>query len=211
MRKRLLTTAVILTGGLVAFNQAEAQQNQAQQQGQVYQQEQQVDSGATLTLSTATVRAIKQQLNQRGYDPGNINGQWDQQARQALQNFQKSQGLEPTGQLNNRALALLGISPPGVYYGMAPQYGPGPQYGWQYGGGWQQRGQMGPGMQRGYQGQYGIAPRYRQQQQFGIAPQFGGPAGQPQRGGMGMQRQQRQYQTPDFTWEQEGTVQGGQQ
>jgi peptidoglycan hydrolase-like protein with peptidoglycan-binding domain len=64
--------------------------------------------GAILWASPATVRQIQQAMNRAGYDVGNVDGQWGQQTSQAVQNFQRAQGLEPTGTLTTSLLANVG-------------------------------------------------------------------------------------------------------
>ncbi len=65
---------------------------------------------AAPTLSESDVRQVQQALNQAGYNAGRVDGIWGPQTRSALSNFQESEGLEPTGQLNDRSLLALGIS-----------------------------------------------------------------------------------------------------
>jgi peptidoglycan hydrolase-like protein with peptidoglycan-binding domain len=66
--------------------------------------------GAILWASPATVRQIQQGLNQLGYDVGNVDGQWNRSTARAVQNFQRAQGLEPTGSLTASLLANIGMS-----------------------------------------------------------------------------------------------------
>ena len=148
MIKKMLITSLILSGGLLIAGNAAI--GQVQGQDQMMQQDQTQNTGVNLQLSTSTVRLIKQRLNQFGYDPGNINASWNQQSQQALQNFQSTQGLEPTGQLNYRTMAMLGVNPPSDAYAAQSQIGAGQQYGNQYGSYQQQPYGAGIGQQNQY-------------------------------------------------------------
>lgn len=103
-----ITTAAAAT--MLALAPASGQQAGSTGSGdQALAQEQTQDSGASLELSPTTVRQVQEALNQQGYDVGQVDGAWSQQTAQALQNFQRAQGLEPTGQLNQNTLSALGI------------------------------------------------------------------------------------------------------
>jgi peptidoglycan hydrolase-like protein with peptidoglycan-binding domain len=94
---------------VLAVSPALAQQGGGQQGSQTLKQEQAQGTGADLQLSPSTVRQIQQALNQKGYDPGNVDGQWGPETQEAVRNFQQAQGLEPTGQPNARTMSQLGI------------------------------------------------------------------------------------------------------
>jgi peptidoglycan hydrolase-like protein with peptidoglycan-binding domain len=57
----------------------------------------------------ATIRKVQQTLNARGFKAGPANGTLGESTRKALSAYQKSENLEPTGRLNDRTLAALGI------------------------------------------------------------------------------------------------------
>jgi peptidoglycan hydrolase-like protein with peptidoglycan-binding domain len=107
----------LAAAGAFAVTPAMAQQGAGASADQVLQQEQAQGSGAQLQLSPSTVRQIQQALNQAGYSVGNVDGVWGPQTAQALQNYQQAQGLEPTGQLNQRTLAQLGVQGQGAAVG----------------------------------------------------------------------------------------------
>lgn len=75
-------------------------------------QETSAGQGTELYVAPSTVRQIEQALNQQGYDAGDVDGQWNQEAQQALRNFEQAQGLEPTGNINTQVLAALGVDTP---------------------------------------------------------------------------------------------------
>lgn len=77
----------------------------AQQQAGIEARDQQLAQeaaqapGSPIYVSAARVRQIQQALNKRGFDVGAVDGQWKEQTANAARNFQRSQGLEPTGTL----------------------------------------------------------------------------------------------------------------
>ena len=74
--------------------QQQGQQQRPMMQGQQY--------------SSAQVRQAQQALNQRGF-PVREDGRWGPQTTSAVRQFQQSQGLQPTGQLNQQTAQALGI------------------------------------------------------------------------------------------------------
>lgn len=76
-------------------------------QPKVHQQNQ--SNGAALDLDPETIRKVKRALHQAGYNPGPVNGSWNGPASEALVNWQKAQGLQPTGKVDRRTLNALGI------------------------------------------------------------------------------------------------------
>lgn len=57
-----------------------------------------------------TVRSVQQSLSARGYDVGPVDGVWGPSTESALRQFQQSQGLPQTGDLDPRTLAALGVA-----------------------------------------------------------------------------------------------------
>ncbi len=86
-----------------------AAQGQYVQSSQRDTQESAAESGARLYVSTAGLRLVQQQLNRIGYASGNVDGLWGDQTRQALESFQRMQGMEPTGNLNLVTIQALGL------------------------------------------------------------------------------------------------------
>jgi peptidoglycan hydrolase-like protein with peptidoglycan-binding domain len=56
-----------------------------------------------------TVRQAQKTLNDRGFKTGPIDGRMGPQTQAALVNFQRAEKLSPTGRLDSRTLAALGI------------------------------------------------------------------------------------------------------
>jgi hypothetical protein len=57
----------------------------------------------------ATVAKVQQTLRAEGYDPGPANGELGPRTEQAVKQAQKDRELEPTGRLDRRTIAALGI------------------------------------------------------------------------------------------------------
>ncbi|HYH18878.1 MAG TPA: peptidoglycan-binding domain-containing protein [Azospirillum sp.] len=64
--------------------------------------------GAPQALSPQRVRNIQQALNSNGSDIA-VDGIWGPNTRRALRDFQQSQGLEATGQLDSRTVSALNL------------------------------------------------------------------------------------------------------
>jgi len=57
----------------------------------------------------ATIRQVQQTLNNRGFKAGRVDGTISSNVESALREFQRSENLEPSGDLNPRTLSALGI------------------------------------------------------------------------------------------------------
>jgi peptidoglycan hydrolase-like protein with peptidoglycan-binding domain len=57
----------------------------------------------------ATVRQAQEKLVSEGINPGAVDGRLGPQTQQGLQEFQRSKGLEPSGQLDAETVAALGL------------------------------------------------------------------------------------------------------
>ena len=55
------------------------------------------------------MRALQRELSADGHEPGAIDGEWGENTRQALRDFQRERDLEPTGTLTLPTLAALGV------------------------------------------------------------------------------------------------------
>jgi localization factor PodJL len=57
----------------------------------------------------APIRQAQERLAGQGFDPGPINGQMGAKTQDALRQFQRAQGLAPTGELDERTRKALGM------------------------------------------------------------------------------------------------------
>jgi peptidoglycan hydrolase-like protein with peptidoglycan-binding domain len=65
-------------------------------------------------VDSGTVREVQRMLNQRGFDRLGVDGMMGPRTQAAVREFQRSQRLEPTGQLNRQTLIALGLQRPDV-------------------------------------------------------------------------------------------------
>lgn len=68
-----------------------------------------VSRGTALWASPATIRQVEVILNQNGFPIGSVDGRWNDQVVQAVQRYQRTRGLEPTGTLTVVLLNDLGV------------------------------------------------------------------------------------------------------
>jgi hypothetical protein len=64
----------------------------------------------SLGESPEVVRKTQEALAAQGYDPGPSDGQWNSKTEQALKQAQQDREFEPSGQIDQRTLASLGVS-----------------------------------------------------------------------------------------------------
>lgn len=64
-------------------------------------------SGREVAEDTEAIRQAQQQLQAAGFSPGAANGIMDDQTRDALRQFQRSKGLQETGQLDQETRSAL--------------------------------------------------------------------------------------------------------
>jgi hypothetical protein len=86
-------------------NQQANQQNQGQNQQQA--------SSRTISprqLGRNGVREVQQALAKKGFHSGRADGIFGRDTRMALRSFQKSKGINSTGQLNKKTLSDLGVN-----------------------------------------------------------------------------------------------------
>jgi len=96
-------------------SERQAQQRQAQQTQQRNQPGQNQQATATppsrpLNLTRDQVLEAQKLLNQKGFDIGEIDGVIGARTRRAVIAFQRQQGLQMTGQIDQRTASALGLS-----------------------------------------------------------------------------------------------------
>ncbi len=102
---KILPWAVFLTiWTTTAWSQNEENQTDQEEQPE---QGQVRSTGTTVHISPAELTRIQQALSDLGYEPGNVEGVWDEGTSSALRDFQQQIGLAPTGELNFRTLTWL--------------------------------------------------------------------------------------------------------
>lgn len=110
----LTATGTLLAATAFAQNQSGTQsaQDQGAQGQQMSGQTQPGQAQGGMEASTpgpSDVRQIQQALKDKGFDAGPIDGQLGPQTEQALRSFQQAQGLQATGQIDQKTMAALGV------------------------------------------------------------------------------------------------------
>lgn len=98
--KKALTLALL---GTLAVSPAFAAGNQQRSEMQSGQQ------SGSIQLDQNTTRQVQQQLQQQGYDVGQVDGMWGPRSQQALMSFQRDQNMQATGRPDQQTLAALGV------------------------------------------------------------------------------------------------------
>ncbi len=68
-----------------------------------------VDNKSSMTSDSNTVRDAQAALNDQGYKPGSIDGQWGSSTKNAVRRFQSEHGLPQSGELDSATLEALGV------------------------------------------------------------------------------------------------------
>ena len=72
-------------------------------------------------LDPAVVRGVQRRLRQLGYYHGPADGVWGARTQEAMERFQRSRGLEPTGDLNPMTASALGLDPNNLELSAVPR------------------------------------------------------------------------------------------
>jgi peptidoglycan hydrolase-like protein with peptidoglycan-binding domain len=80
-----------------------------QHQGMQHQSASAGASASQMQHDQSTVRQAQERLNQLGYGAGEPDGIWGPQTQAALRQYQEKQGLTPSGELDQRTIAELGL------------------------------------------------------------------------------------------------------
>ncbi len=90
-------------GAIAAANNTSSDSSQSSNPGYVSSQ-----SRLSAQGDSSQVSQVQQALAAKGYDAGPADGQMGPKTKTALKQFQQSQGLQASGQLDNQTLAALG-------------------------------------------------------------------------------------------------------
>jgi peptidoglycan hydrolase-like protein with peptidoglycan-binding domain len=66
-------------------------------------------ASSRVSLAPDRVRDIQQNLADRGYNPGSVDGRWGSRTQTALRNFQRDQNMQASGRPDAQTLAALGV------------------------------------------------------------------------------------------------------
>jgi peptidoglycan hydrolase-like protein with peptidoglycan-binding domain len=61
-------------------------------------------------LNSSQVEKIQQSLDDKGFKSGQVDGKWGPETMSALKDFQKSQNMSSTGDLDGQTIAALGLN-----------------------------------------------------------------------------------------------------
>ncbi len=103
-----LLVAMVLCAAIASANEANKSESATKGSSSGGRQSQQ-QSPSSLK-DQQTVQQVQQALNAKGYDAGQANGIWSSKSRDALAQYQKDNGLQPSGQIDPQSIAHLGIS-----------------------------------------------------------------------------------------------------
>jgi len=140
MKRFVVLTIMAVIAGIFVAGQglgAEDQMDTSSQQGTNQEMNQTNQSGtaqqmqettqqktAAMQLNRKQIREMQNLLNQNGYNTGQADGIIGNQTRNALRQYQQSQGLTATGQPNRETLRSLAPNmQQQQFFGLSPAYG----------------------------------------------------------------------------------------
>lgn len=109
--KTVYTLALLAT---VAVGPAMASEQNMQRQGAMGQgamggSPQSSQSTSSQSMDQSTIRNVQEQLQQQGYEVGQIDGVMGPNTRKALSQFQRDNNMPPSGRLDQPTMAALGV------------------------------------------------------------------------------------------------------
>jgi peptidoglycan hydrolase-like protein with peptidoglycan-binding domain len=111
MKKVIL--AAVATAALCVPALAQQSGQTQSQPGSASSQVQNASGGQNMSahgLNANQVQEIQQALDEKGFKSGKVDGKWGPQTEVALKDFQKSQNMSSTGDLNGATIAGLGLN-----------------------------------------------------------------------------------------------------
>jgi peptidoglycan hydrolase-like protein with peptidoglycan-binding domain len=111
-----LTHVVVASAALVSFSVIaadEAKKDQQAQSGQSQSQNAESPSkggGQQMSQGKDLVKQAQEKLSAAGHDVGEADGILGPRTQKGLKEFQQSKGLQPSGQLDQKTIAALGVS-----------------------------------------------------------------------------------------------------
>jgi peptidoglycan hydrolase-like protein with peptidoglycan-binding domain len=104
----LMASMVLFVAFAIAQQSDNPQSEPAMQQSQSGSQQEM--SPSAMTKDPNTVKQVQQALSSQGFNAGPADGKWGSKTKSALKKYQKSQGMEASGQLDQQTMASLGVS-----------------------------------------------------------------------------------------------------
>lgn len=113
MKTSVITATAAVSLLAIVVSSATAQVATSKQYAQLKQSSDQdvhkLDMAAVPDLDRDSVRNVQRALENKGFDPGPIDGRVGSKTRQAIRGFQDRFGIKANGELNNQTLFALGI------------------------------------------------------------------------------------------------------
>jgi peptidoglycan hydrolase-like protein with peptidoglycan-binding domain len=101
----IASAAVLSAGAFAAGDYSSPPQRRSEQDAMAPSQ-----GGHQLQVqSSDVVKQVQQQLKQKGIDAGPVDGRWGPLTERGVKQFQKSQNIQASGQLDEQTLGALGI------------------------------------------------------------------------------------------------------
>jgi len=124
MRHFLLFIIIALTAGWLGAGQAIGEDLDGDRTPSV-QEGGMAEVGDTdfLPLNRSQILEMQRILVERGYDPGDVNGYIGSDTREAIREFQLAEGLDVTGNPNEKTLRALAPPEKQEFFGLAPEFG----------------------------------------------------------------------------------------
>ena len=88
------------------------QQSAQDQQSKQGKQQQTAENNQPISpqdLSRSEIRQVQQALQKDGFDSGRVDGRWGPETQSAVKQFQQSKQMQPTGKLDEKTVADLGL------------------------------------------------------------------------------------------------------
>ena len=105
----IATAAVFSAGAFAAGDYSSPPRQQSQSQSERAMPSGYGSQQQTQAQSSGVVKQVQQELKQKGIDAGPVDGKWGPLTEQGVKQFQKSQKLQASGQLDEQTLGALGI------------------------------------------------------------------------------------------------------
>jgi hypothetical protein len=115
--------SLFAVGSLMAAGEQESGKSRSQSASQMEQSGQQQSqqlAGAGQQLDSEQIRQVQQALQEKGANPGPVDGIMGPKTQQAIKQFQQDNGIAATGRLDSQTLQALEVQ---EFMGVSPAFG----------------------------------------------------------------------------------------
>lgn len=115
-------TLALTSGALAAEDMGSQSMGSEQMESQASGSQSQ--AGSMAATDPQQIRQVQEKLKEKGYNTGKVDGKMGPRTAKALRNFQRDQGIETSGQIDQQTLQALGVSGQGAQeqYGVSPEF-----------------------------------------------------------------------------------------